>query len=632
MLKKLVSLLLCVLLATSVSVEMLSASAEVCAIIEDDGVEISRDDSAGEDGDIGGLEDSIKASDITEDNSEVTSEENDSGEVLADESSEQYNNVAGETIKSIDANHMRASDIAIDGINFPDANFRNIVLENFDIDNNGVLSVAERNNVYDISVSYCNVKSVQGVGFFSNLTNFSCSGNELNSLDVSKNPKLSSLDCSWNKLTNLDVSKNLELSALFCSGNKLTNLDVSKNLILNRLECSDNQLTSIKMATNLGSLREFNCSRNELRSIPNLKTAKRLTIYYVVDGGTSHSSFAYNYLTESELRSKLPEHLIRDIEWISEEIRWQKIVTTNTDETITKKKVTKLLKGILKGAKTTIIPGLKRTSVSGIASENMCPQGITIAGDYMLISAYDTANKVKVKKGENKPKAQNSVIYLLTKAGEYITTIDLGFKGHVGGLAYDSKTKNVWVCCDRNSTDRKIGRFSYDKLKKFAKSKQPYESLKLEKEYKVAHKSFITYYDDKIWVGSFEEGKKGKLVSYKFDKAKDKLKKVGKTITIPKKSQGIAFLSKTKLIVSTSYGRKEKNNSNLILCKISKNEAKESKKWKVPPMSEDIAISDKQLYIVFESAANLYRNGLDGNGKCKSPIDRVVLIPSEKIK
>lgn len=41
-----------------------------------------------------------------------------------------------------------------------------------------------------------------------------------------------------------------------------------------------------------------------------------------------------------------------------------------------------------------VIPGLRQTNVSGRATPYMVPQGICVAGNYVLISAYSSSNKV----------------------------------------------------------------------------------------------------------------------------------------------------------------------------------------------------------------------------------------------
>ena len=64
---------------------------------------------------------------------------------------------------------------------------------------------------------------------------FECSGENITSLDVSKNSQLKVLDCSQNSLTSLDVSKNTNIGTLNCSNNNLSSLSISKNTVLSIL-------------------------------------------------------------------------------------------------------------------------------------------------------------------------------------------------------------------------------------------------------------------------------------------------------------------------------------------------------------------------------------------------------------
>ena len=93
-----------------------------------------------------------------------------------------------------------------------------------------------------------------------------CSGNQLTSLDVSKNTVLESIGCGSNKITSLDVSKNSDLRSLNCEINQLTNLDVSNNTALEGLYCSINQLTSLDVLNNT-ALTYLGCGYNQLTSL-----------------------------------------------------------------------------------------------------------------------------------------------------------------------------------------------------------------------------------------------------------------------------------------------------------------------------------------------------------------------------
>lgn len=93
------------------------------------------------------------------------------------------------------------------------------------------------------------------------LTSLYCYNNQLTSLDVSKNKALTILNCSDNKLTSIDVSNHTELVFFRCDNNQLTSLDVSKNTALEKLYCSDNQLTSLDLSQNT-NLNNVDCSFN----------------------------------------------------------------------------------------------------------------------------------------------------------------------------------------------------------------------------------------------------------------------------------------------------------------------------------------------------------------------------------
>ena len=105
---------------------------------------------------------------------------------------------------------------------FPDATFRSYVSENFDSNNDDVLSDAEISGVKIINVSSKNIQSLKGVEYFTALTKLDCNKNySLTTLDVSKNVKLWLLSCDSNQLTTLDVSNNTRLtnSNFNCNGN-----------------------------------------------------------------------------------------------------------------------------------------------------------------------------------------------------------------------------------------------------------------------------------------------------------------------------------------------------------------------------------------------------------------------------
>ena len=130
--------------------------------------------------------------------------------------------------------------LEIDEEHFPDVNFREYVNANCDTDGDGSLSDAEIAEVTGIEYFKQDISNLKGIEYFTELTYLDCSGNRLNSLDVSKNTALTYLDCYDNQLNSLDVSKNTALEYLNCFNNRLNSLDVSKNTKLKYLNCYGN--------------------------------------------------------------------------------------------------------------------------------------------------------------------------------------------------------------------------------------------------------------------------------------------------------------------------------------------------------------------------------------------------------
>ena len=155
--------------------------------------------------------------------------------------------------------------LILNGDNFPDANFRAALSEEFGI-NEGDEITDEMAAITVLDVRSKSIADLTGIEHFTALIELSCYGNELTSLDVSKNTALQHLYCWDNQLTSLDVSKNTALKTLSCGSNKLTSLDVSENTELTSLNCRENKLTSINLPQP-NKIISLNCSGNTPLSI-----------------------------------------------------------------------------------------------------------------------------------------------------------------------------------------------------------------------------------------------------------------------------------------------------------------------------------------------------------------------------
>lgn len=262
-----------------------------------------------------------------------------------------------------------------------------------------------------------------------------------------------------------------------------------------------------------------------------------------------------------------------------------------------------------------VIPGLMATKSFDLTtgklatSRDMTPQGLTIAGPYLLISAYDGAHK------------QTSVVYCLDKkTGRYLKTIRVAGRPHLGGLAYDPKFQNIWLTGE-NGDGSVLMSFSLKQLKKYnTKSNKPISYNNYISLPTIERASAVTYFDRQLFVGYFNKYEKGRVASYPIDGqgsiASDTIKASGMqaswsdgsgSAAMDRQIQGIAF-DQNLIFLSQSYGS---SSSKLFIFPMSALSSLDEKNAQnvieLPPYLEQIYVCDGQLLMLFESGARQYQ-------------------------
>jgi len=135
-------------------------------------------------------------------------------------------------------------------VNIPDANFKAALVGNLMINTNGDTEIQcyEANAFTGYMGLYSQgIADLSGIEAFMNATVLDAGGNDLTTVDLSQNTKLTTLFLDQNQLTFLDVSILADLTSLYCNDNQIEMLDVSNNGNLMNLNCINNALTHLNL-------------------------------------------------------------------------------------------------------------------------------------------------------------------------------------------------------------------------------------------------------------------------------------------------------------------------------------------------------------------------------------------------
>lgn len=155
----------------------------------------------------------------------------------------------------------------LSSVPIPDAVFKAYILNLYDLDRNGKLSMEEAEKItrLDIGTYDLQIKSLEGIEYFKNLEYLKAAGNgeaqrgDVSRLDLSKNLKLETLICSFNKLYELLLGNNTTLKYIDCHSNTELFVKIGENPSLRYLDCNYTE----ELDGNLGgctSLEYIDCS------------------------------------------------------------------------------------------------------------------------------------------------------------------------------------------------------------------------------------------------------------------------------------------------------------------------------------------------------------------------------------
>ena len=268
------------------------------------------------------------------------------------------------------------------------------------------------------------------------------------------------------------------------------------------------------------------------------------------------------------------------------------------------------------------------------------PQGLCHIDDYTIITAYNGNQKYReqIDLLNNNPEEHElleslsfdnraMLIVLDSTTNEEVSVLRLPDDNHVGGITTDGE--NFYIA---KSSEYEVSMIEYDHLKECIQNNDT--EIDYDKSFECKNfPSYITYNDDKLWVGTW---KNENLIDYQaticaYEIKDDKLEKVNEFI-IPQYSNGACFVDKYNqklLVLSVSNGRYM--DSFLMAYRVNpdKNEIEKIGQIKTPPLAENIDVVDENINILFESGSSVY-SGIKGKSTAY-PIDGYMRVDVDKL-
>ena len=178
-----------------------------------------------------------------------------------------------------------------------------------------------------ISCDNKEISNLKGIEFFTNIWLLECYYNNLTTIDLSNNKKLSYINCHHNQLKELDVSGLPLLKTFYCGHNALPSIDVSKNEKLEDFDCQDNHLDTLNVSQNK-ELVKLSCGDNNLTELDVSENKKLKELWFYRD---NLSNLDLGNQTELEVLSCVGNPL--SVLNVSANTKLKKLFVSNTNLT-----------------------------------------------------------------------------------------------------------------------------------------------------------------------------------------------------------------------------------------------------------------------------------------------------------
>ncbi|MGR3856458.1 leucine-rich repeat domain-containing protein [Chryseobacterium indologenes] len=151
-------------------------------------------------------------------------------------------------------------------LEFKDKNFEKAVLENFDLNKNGILESPEAGRVTNLFLVQKGITSAEDLSLFKNVKMVVLDDNRISSIVLNDLSQLELFSCTGCKISSFKAENLKNLSSLYLDNNLLESISLMEIPKIDQLTLSLNQLKTINLLQ-FKVLRKLNVEHNKLQKI-----------------------------------------------------------------------------------------------------------------------------------------------------------------------------------------------------------------------------------------------------------------------------------------------------------------------------------------------------------------------------
>ncbi|AZA99694.1 leucine-rich repeat domain-containing protein [Chryseobacterium joostei] len=151
-------------------------------------------------------------------------------------------------------------------LEFKDKNLEKAVIENFDLNKDGVIETSEAEMVANLFLVQKDIKSTEDLAFFKNVKMILLDDNTIPAIRLKNMEKLELFSCTGCKISSFTAENMKKLASLYIDNNLLDSISLKDTPRIDQLTLSLNKLKAVDLIQ-LKNLRKLNVEHNKIQKI-----------------------------------------------------------------------------------------------------------------------------------------------------------------------------------------------------------------------------------------------------------------------------------------------------------------------------------------------------------------------------